>query len=67
MNSSNQLHRRSQPAPVKVLRQMTILGSMLFLVAVGGLILLTDLLELGLDDLDDLCVIWVWLGNVDVQ
>ena len=40
---------------------------MLILVAVGGFILLTDLLELSLDDLDDLRVIWVWLGNADVQ
>lgn len=39
----------------------------LVLVAVGGFILLTNLLELGLDDLDDLRVVWVRLGNADVQ
>lgn len=59
MGSSDQLHQRSPPAPVKaLLRQMTDHPwGMLVLVAVGGLILLADLLELGLDDLDNLRVI----------
>jgi len=43
-------------------------GHMLILVAVGGgHVLLADLLELGLDDLDDLGVVQVGLGNADVQ
>lgn len=46
---------------------MTILGGMLVLVAVRGLILLADLLELSLDDLNDLGVLWVWLRNAHVQ
>lgn len=40
---------------------------MLILVAGGGLILLADLLELSLDDLNDLGVLWVWLRNAHVQ
>lgn len=36
-------------------------------VAVGGLVLLANLLELGLDDLDDLRVVWVRLGDADMQ
>jgi len=43
-------------------------GHMLILVAVGGdLVLLADLLELGLDDLDDLGFVQIGLGNADVQ
>jgi hypothetical protein len=41
--------------------------SQLILVAVGGPVLLADLLELGLDDLDDLRVVQVRLGNAYVQ
>ena len=40
---------------------------MLTLVAVGGLVLLADLLELSLDDLDNLGVVQVGLGNADMQ
>jgi len=43
-------------------------GHMLILVAVGGgHVLLADLLELGLDDLDDLGFVQIGLGNADVQ
>ena len=42
-------------------------GHMLILVAVGGLVLLADLLELSLDDLDNLGIVQVGLGNADMQ
>jgi len=43
------------------------IGHMLTLVAVGGLVLLADLLELSLDDLDNLGIVQVGLGNADMQ
>lgn len=36
------------------------------LVPVGGPVLLTHLVELGLDDLDNLRVVWVGLRNADM-
>lgn len=36
-------------------------------VPIGGSVLLAHLVELGLDDLHDLGVVWVGLGDVDMQ
>lgn len=59
---------RAGVAPVRALRRSNDQPQgVLVLVAVGRFILLTNLLELGLDDLNDLRVVWVRLGNADVQ
>lgn len=65
MDSSNQLHQiQKSPALVKVFCRWPMFW--LNLVTIGGSILLTDLLEFSLDDLNNLCVIGVRLGNADM-